>query len=88
MKIKVASIRELKEKLKRGTTENIKAIIISSYDNDIEFITQENKILLHFEDTIINKATSFNYECAKQINKFLKDIDYDQYTLYICCDSG
>jgi predicted protein tyrosine phosphatase len=88
MRIKVSSIKELKEKLKRDSIENIKVIIISSYDNDIDFITQENKIVLHFEDSIINKATSFNCEYAKQINRFLEDIDYNKYTLYICCDSG
>ena len=50
MKIIISSIKKAKLDLKKININNIKAIIISSYNNDIEIIPIENKLVLNFDD--------------------------------------
>ena len=88
MEIKVSSIKKIKEDLKSANTDNIKLIIASSYDNNIENIEKEKKLFLHFDDISIIRQNSFNRDIAKQINNFVKEIDFDNEELYVCCDSG
>ena len=84
MKVRVLSIKEAKEELKFCNESNIKLILVSSYETDIEVIPKSNKLILHFEDTNIISINSFNKEHAQKINKFISDIDIENYKLYIC----
>lgn len=88
MRMRVLSLRQAKEELKDKHSEDVKLIIISSYQNDIECIRKEDKIILSFEDTTIRSEKSFNSYMAKQIHEFVENIDFEKYELYVCCDSG
>ena len=88
MDVRVSSIKRAKEDLKEKNTNNIKAIIVSSFDNDIDCIDSINKLVLHFEDITTLNNQSFNKALAKKINEFVKEIDFEKYKLYVCCDSG
>ena len=88
MEIRVLSINKAKLDLRNLDTKNIKAIIASSYDNDIEDVDNSNKLIMHFDDIDANKPNSFNRQYAKKIHNFVEDIDFNKYKLYVCCDSG
>ena len=88
MELKVSSIKKAKEDLKNFNNDNIKLIIASSYDSDISNIESDNKLILHFDDVTYVKENSFNKNFAKQINDFVKRIDFSKDKLYVCCDSG
>lgn len=88
MEIRVLSIKETKEELKNKDTSNIKIIIASSYDADIDFISESNKIVLNFDDTTIQNRNSFNLNFAKKIHSFMDNTDIKKHQIYICCDSG
>ena len=88
MEIRVLSIKKAIEDLKRINTSNIKIIIASSYDIDIDFISDNNKLILNFDDITTRNKTSFNKSFAKEIHSFINNIDFEKYKLYICCDSG
>lgn len=88
MRIQVLSIKQAKEELKKKCTKNVKCIIVSSYQNDIEDISKENKLILNFDDITTKNEKSFNSYMAKEIHKFLGNIDLDKYEVYVCCDSG
>lgn len=88
MEIRVGSIKETEEDLKKLNTYNTKAIIISSYAKDIESIKTEDKLVLNFDDIAIKNSNSFNSTLAKKIHDFVDSIDFNKYKLYICCDSG
>lgn len=47
MELRVSSIKNAEYDLQK-TNNNVKVIIISSYDKDIKFILQENKLILNF----------------------------------------
>ena len=85
MEIRVLSINEFKEKVPK---DNIKAIIVSSYNNDIKDISGEDKLLLKFDDITYINTNSFSKLDAKKIKEFVNKIDFEKYQLYICCDSG
>ena len=61
MELRVTSIKEAKRSLNTLNLSNIKAIIISSYKDDIEKISSENKLLIEFDD--------LNYKCQYSFNK-------------------
>lgn len=88
MDIRISSIKQAKEDLKEKDTSNIKAIIISSFDKDIEAIFDSNKLVLQFEDITTLNNQSFNKNLAKEISEFVTKIDFEKYKLYVCCDSG
>lgn len=88
MKIRVLSIKQAKNELKEKDRKNVKLIIVSSYQNDIEDISNEDKLILNFDDTTIKNEKAFNSYMAKQIHEFVENIDFKQYILYVCCDSG
>lgn len=88
MELRVTSIKKAKKDLINLNLHNIKAIIISSYDDDIEIIPKENKLLLNFHDINYQNQNSFNIELAQQIKVFVNNIDFQKYKIYICCDSG
>lgn len=89
MKIQVLSIKQAKEELKNVDISKIKLIIASSYENDIEFVSKENKLLLKFDDiNDIKSKNAFNMHLAKEIHNFINKIDSKKDYLYVCCDSG
>ena len=88
MDIIVSSIKKAKLDLEKVNTNNIKAIIVSSYNNDIEKIPVENKLVLNFDDITYASLSSFSFSIAKKIHDFINEIDDEKYKLYICCDSG
>ncbi len=89
MEVRVLSIKEAKEKVKQNNnTDYIKFIIATSYDNDIEEISETNKIILKFDDITNQNKNSFNADLAKKIHNFIAEINFEKYQLYICCDSG
>lgn len=88
MKIRVLSIKQANEELKSKDKEKIKIIIASSYQNDISGINNEDKLLLNFDDINEKSENSFNSSMAIKINRFIENINFKQYELYICCDSG
>lgn len=63
MELRVTSIKEAKRSLNTLNLSNIKAIIISSYKDDIEKISSENKLLIEFDD--------LNYQCQNSFSKNL-----------------
>lgn len=88
MEIRIFSIKEFKDKIKDINADNVKFILVSSYDDDIESISYDNKLVLHFDDICIKSKSSFNSDLAHQIACFVNCIDFDKYQLYVCCDSG
>ena len=88
MEVRIFSIKSAREYLKDKNTENIKAIIMSSYDNDIDYISKNNKLILNFDDITTVSSQSFNTRFAKEINKFVTNINFEKYKLFVCCDSG
>ena len=66
MKIIISSIKKAKLDLKKININNIKAIIISSYNNDIEIIPIENKLVLNFDDITEISSSSFSPLIAKK----------------------
>ena len=88
MDIIVSSIKKAKLDLEKVNINNIKAIIISSYNNDIEKIPVENKLVLNFDDITYTSLSSFSFSIAKKIHDFIDEINDKKYNLYICCDSG
>lgn len=88
MRIQVLSIKQAKEDLKKKDKTMVKLIMVSSYQNDIASIRKEDKLILNFDDTIIKSEKSFNLNIARKINQFIENIDFEKYTLYVCCDSG
>ncbi len=88
MKIIISSIKKAKLDLKKININNIKAIIISSYNNDIEIIPIENKLVLNFDDITEISSSSFSPLIAKKIHSFIDKLDVKKDKLYICCDSG
>ena len=88
MEIRVSSIRKTEEDLKKLNNTNVKVIIISSYNKDIEIIKSEDKLILNFDDITIKSQNSFNTLLANKIHKFVDNIDFNKYKLYVCCDSG
>lgn len=88
MELRVTSIKEAKRSLNNLNISNIKAIIISSYNDDIEIIPSENKLLIEFDDLNYQCQNSFNKNLAEKIKEFLAKIDLDKNKLYVCCDSG
>lgn len=88
MEIRVLPINKAKEELNRIKDINFKVIIISSYESDIDSVTSDNKIVLHFDDITYQSNHSFNSDLAFKIKEFVEDIDFEKDMLYICCDSG
>ena len=88
MEVRVSSINKAKQDLEKLDLDNIKVIIASSYNNDLENVSSNNKLIMHFDDINKEQVNSFNKELAKKINDFVTDIDFEKYKLYICCDSG
>ena len=88
MEVKVSSIKGAQEELKNCNTENIKLIIASSYEKNVDSVKNENKLILHFDDVTSVRTKSFNKSIAKQINTFINQIDFNKEKLYVCCDSG
>lgn len=88
MELRVTSIKEAKRSLNTLNLSNIKAIIISSYKDDIEKISSENKLLIEFDDLNYQCQNSFSKNLAKKIKKFIDKIDLDKNKIYVCCDSG
>ena len=88
MEIRVLSINKAKADLQNLNANNVKAIIASSYNNDIENVDSNNKLIMHFDDINAYRPNSFNEQFAKEIHNFVNDIDFNKYKLYICCDSG
>lgn len=88
MEVKVSSIKRAQEELKNCNTENVKLIIASSYEKNIDDVKNENKLILHFDDVTSVRNNSFNKSIAKQINTFISQIDFNKEKLYVCCDSG
>lgn len=88
MELRVTSIKEAKRSLNTLKLSNIKAIIISSYKDDIDTISDENKLLIEFDDLNYQCQNSFNRNLAKKIKEFIAKIDLDKNKLYVCCDSG
>ena len=71
MELRVTSIKEAKRSLNNLNISNIKAIIISSYNDDIEIIPSENKLLIEFDDLNYQCQNSFNKNLAEKIKEFL-----------------
>lgn len=88
MELRVTSIKEAKRSLNTLNLSNIKAIIISSYKDDIEKISSENKLLIEFDDLNYQCQNSFSKNLAKKIKEFIDKIDLDKNKIYVCCDSG
>ena len=88
MEVRVLSINEAKSDLKNLDVNNVKAIIASSCDNDIENVDSNNKLVMHFDDIGNGRPNSFNKQFAEKINSFVRNIDFSKYKLYVCCDSG
>ena len=66
MELRVTSIKEAKRSLNTLNLSNIKAIIISSYKDDIEKISSESKLLIEFDD--------LNYQCQNSFSKNLANL--------------
>ena len=88
MELNVSSIKKAREELKMSNTQNVKIIIASSYEGNIENVEETNKLVLHFDDVTTAGKNSFNKDIAGKINNFVKNIDFNKDKLYICCDSG
>lgn len=88
MEIRVGSIKRVEEDLKQLSTNNVKVIIVSSYDKDIESINNQDKLVLHFDDITYKSDSSFDMSIARKIHSFIDNIDFNKYKLYVCCDSG
>lgn len=88
MDVKISSIKNAQMELKDMDTENIKIIIASSYEKNIENVKEENKLVLSFDDVITIGKNSFNKTIASEINAFIKKVDFNKDKLYVCCDSG
>lgn len=87
MSINICSIKKLKYILKNESITNIKAILVSSND-DIEEITNDNKLVLHFDDVVELNDKSIKIEDAKAIKQFIESINIKDNSVYVCCDSG
>lgn len=88
MEIRVLSIKKAREELKGYDVNCVKVIITSSYEEDIKYIPQENKLRLQFDDVTKESSHAFNRSLAKEIHEFIDQIDFEKQSLYICCDSG
>lgn len=88
MEVKVSSIKQAKEELKHADIANVKVIIASSYDGNVEYVEDKNKLVLHFDDITTTNHNSINKDIAMQINSFVSNIDFKKEKLYVCCDSG
>ena len=88
MELRVTSIKEAKRNLRTLNLSNVKAIIISSYNDDIEIIPSKNTLLIEFDDLNYQSQNSFNKNLARKIKEFIDKIDFAKNKLYICCDSG
>ena len=88
MELRVISIKEAKRNINTLNLSNVKAIIISSYNDDIEIIPSKNKLLIEFDDLNYQSQNSFNRNLAKKIKEFIGKIDLSKNKLYVCCDSG
>ena len=88
MEVKVSSIKQAKAELKSIKTENVKLIIASSYNDDIDNVKSENKLVLQFDDITTVNQKSINKDIARRINMFISNIDFNKENLYVCCDSG
>lgn len=88
MEVRVLSIKQAKEELKNVNLENIKMIIASSYNSNIDYVDDKNKLVLHFDDITTASRNAINKNIAMQINKFVSNIDFKKEKLFVCCDSG
>lgn len=88
MDVKISSIKNVQNELKNTDDENVKIIIASSYEKNIENIKEENKLVLYFDDVTTVGRNSFNRNIAREINNFIKKLDFNKDKLYVCCDSG
>lgn len=88
MEVRILSIKEAKEKFKNMNFDNVKLIISSSYDEDIETISSNDKLILKFDDICTQNKNSFNSNLAYKIVRFVDSIDFEKYQLYVCCDNG
>jgi predicted protein tyrosine phosphatase len=88
MDVKISSIKNAQTEFKNIDTDNIKVIIASSYEKNIESIKDENKLVLYFDDITTAGKNSFNRSIANKINTFVEKVDFSKDKLYICCDSG
>ena len=88
MEVKVSSIKQAIQELKAIDIENVKMIIASSYNGNVDCVEDKNKLVLHFDDITTSNQNSINKDIAMQINKFVSNIDFDKERLYVCCDSG
>ena len=88
LELRVCSIKEAEKRLQGKNIDNVKAILISSYEDDINCIGVDDKLLLKFDDIVIQGVNSFNSELAKKIIAFLNTVNFEKKILYICCDSG
>ena len=81
MEIRVGSIKRVEEDLKQLSTNNVKVIIVSSYDKDIESINNQDKLVLHFDDITYKSDSSFDMSIARKIHSFIDNIDFNKYKL-------
>ena len=88
MELRVTSIKEAKRNINTLNLSNVKAIIISSYNDDIEIIPSKNKLLMEFDDLNYQSQNSFNRNLAQKIKEFIGKINLNKNKLYACCDSG
>ena len=88
MIVNVSSIKKARAELKETNTDDVKLILASSYNGNIENVKEKNKLILQFDDVTTIGNNSFNKNIAGKINRFVKKVDFNKDKLYICCDSG
>ncbi len=83
-------IKKLYYELNEIDAEKFCAIIVSSYDVNMEKVKKLNsKIVLRFDDiTQLNSENSFNDELSEKIFNFVKALPQDIENIYVCCDAG
>ncbi len=83
-------IKKLYYELNEIDAEKSCAIIVSSYDVNMEKLKKLNsKIVLRFDDiTQLNSEHSFNNEFPEKIFNFVKTLPQDIENIYVCCDAG
>ncbi len=83
-------IKKLYYELNEINAEKSCAIIVSSYDVNMEKLKKLNsKIVLCFDDiTQLNSEHSFNNEFSEKIFNFVKTLSQDIENMYVCCDAG
>jgi len=73
-----------------NATDEMCAILMSSYDIDEEKVGIVTHLSMQFDDVSTNVKNSFNTKKAQQIKKFLEEnvSNAKNKELYVCCDYG